>query len=79
MITNLIGRFNLMRVLRLLMGVIASGQAYITGDWLLGIAGLFLVGMAVLNVGCCGVGGCRLPATKVKTDGSEPVEFEELR
>lgn len=79
MMNRIFTRFNLMRALRLVIGVIGAGQAYTTHDWLLGVAGLFLIAMAVFNIGCCGFSGCRVPIRISKRVTPEPVEFEEIR
>lgn len=50
----------MMRGLRLLMGLVAMGQAIATRDWIMGLAGGFLLFMALANVGCCGVNGCTI-------------------
>lgn len=47
-----------MRVLRLVLGGFAIIQAIITLDIVLGILGLVVGGMALFNIGCCGVGAC---------------------
>jgi hypothetical protein len=52
--------WNLMRALRLVFGLVAIGQAIMTRDWILGLAGGFLLFMALANIGCCGAGGCKL-------------------
>ena len=53
--------WNIMRVLRLGMGIFAIWQAFVTREWILGLAGAFLLYMALANVGCCGTGGCAVP------------------
>ena len=53
-------RWNLMRGLRLVMSLIAIAQAIVTKDWIMGLAGGFLLFMAIANVGCCGVNGCTI-------------------
>ncbi|MDP4147958.1 MAG: hypothetical protein Q8927_10235 [Bacteroidota bacterium] len=52
--------WNLMRALRLIFGIVAIGQAIFTRDWVLGLAGAFLLFMALANIGCCGAGQCKL-------------------
>ena len=45
-----------MRIFRMTMGIIAVGQAIYIGEFLIGVAGAFLIFMAVANIGCCGAG-----------------------
>ena len=52
------------RALRLVIGIIMIIQAVITSEILFGVAGLMITAMAVLNVGCCGTGSCRVPLKK---------------
>jgi len=76
---SLLANFSLMRLLRLVIGVIGAGQAYLTHDWLLGVAGLFLIGMAVFNLGCCGIGTCGISPKNKAAGPAEAVEFEEVK
>lgn len=64
--TLLLRNWNVIRVLRLAIGVWAIVSAFQTNEVLLGVAGGLLLGMAVLNIGCCGVNGCGLPREKMK-------------
>ncbi len=65
-----------MRALRVIMGVIAFGQAFVIQDWILGIAGALLLVMGIFNIGCCGVNGCGVNyrAKSIKKQN----EFEEV-
>ena len=68
-----------MRVLRFIFGGGAIIQALITKDITLGILGIIVGGMALLNVGCCGTSGCdtNLKNTNSKNEITD-VEFEEV-
>lgn len=68
-----------MRILRFIFGGVAIIQALITKDITLGVLGLFVGGMALLNVGCCGTNGCdtSLKNTNSKNEITD-VEFEEV-
>lgn len=50
-----------MRILRIVTGVGGLIYAIVKHDYLLGIAGLFLLFTGLFNVAGCGVGGCTLP------------------
>lgn len=50
--------WNLMRMIRLIMGIVVVIFAIRRHDMFLGLAGGFLVLMSLLNAGCCGVSGC---------------------
>lgn len=70
--------WDLMRVLRLALGIFIIIQGIIAKEWLLaGLGGLFSL-MPLMNVGCCGVSGCntRLPKSNKKL---EDITYEEIR
>ena len=75
---EIFSNWNLSRILRLGIALVIVYQAVRNHDVLFGIAGLFFVGMAVLNKGCCGSGGCYVP-TKKTTDGNEQVTYDEVK
>ncbi len=64
-----------MRVLRVVMVIVAAGQAVIIHDWILGLAGALLLVMGIFNVGCCGVNGC---APTYRKTATEQQDFEEV-
>ena len=64
--------WNIMRALRLVMGIVAIGQAIAAKEWILGLAGGFLLYMALANIGCCGVNGCAVPPPKVSRKPADP-------
>lgn len=61
-----------MRVLRLVMGIIAIWQAIVSKEWILGLAGGFLLYMALANIGCCGAGGCSIQPPKAERKRADP-------
>lgn len=67
--TLLFTGWSFMRALRLVTGIAAIIFSIPGRDILLGLAGGFLLLMAVLNFGCCGVNGCSIKAKnpKIKT------------
>lgn len=73
--------WNFMRVLRLLMGAAALYYAITTHDNILGAAGIFLLVMTLLNIGCCGAGGCSVPGKKFKSADQKntPIHYEEIK
>jgi len=76
--------WHFMRVLRLALGIIIIWQAIAMKEWAPGIAGGFLLLLALANIGCCGPYGCSVPRrtrkAPVKTkDGTEDVLFEEIK
>jgi len=68
--------WNLMRVLRLVLGIIIIFQGFAASDFVLGLLGLLFSAMALFNMGCCGVSGCSVP---VKKNGqSKEINYEEV-
>jgi len=78
--TLLLKNWNLMRLLRLAIGVWALIEAFQTRQVLLGLMGALLVVMAVMNIGCCGVSGCNTPMKTRKNSSQKPEEinYEEI-
>ena len=66
-----------MRVLRLGIGIAILIQAIVTNELLFGIAGLLFSVMAVLNIGCCGTGGCST-TTKRTSETTKNNTYEEV-
>jgi hypothetical protein len=65
-----------MRIFRMTMGIIALGQAIYIGEFLIGVAGAFLIFMALANIGCCGAGGCGFSTIKKPGNSAEDISFE---
>ncbi|MEP7278366.1 MAG: hypothetical protein ABI813_06975 [Bacteroidota bacterium] len=66
----IVSNWNILRALRLIIGMAIIIQAIFSKDILFGMAGLLISGMAVLNIGCCGIGTCYTPVKQV----SKPAE-----
>jgi hypothetical protein len=49
---------NPIRILRIILGITAIYYAYVSHDYLLGLAGGIFTLMGVLNTGCCLMGSC---------------------
>jgi hypothetical protein len=58
---RLLTNWNIMRVVRLLIGLYLLISAVQMHDWLVGTLSLLFVLMAVSNTGCCGAQGCSVP------------------
>lgn len=69
--------WNIMRLLRLVAGIIATIQAFQQSIWPLGITGIFVMLLAIVNLGCCGNAVC---GTKYKNTNNktEEIVYEEL-
>ncbi len=80
LIETLKQRWDIVRILRLVIGVTVIGQAFIMHEWLLGMGGGMLTTMAILNIGCCGTQGCAVaPRKDAAKPGLEETRFEEIK
>lgn len=73
----LLNNWNIVRFLRLGIGLAIIVQAIIAKDMLFGLAGLLFTGMALFNAACCGVGGCATLTPSKKSDSKE-ISYEEV-
>ena len=67
--------WNVMRGLRLALGMIILVQAFIQRDFLIGLLSGFLLFTAVANIGCCGANSC---GTNLKNQDKKNLPYEEL-
>lgn len=68
-----------MRILRFIFGGGAIIQGFITRDITLGILGIAVSGMALINVGCCGTIGFTTDSKKSNSKKQiTDVEYEEV-
>jgi hypothetical protein len=74
---NVLKGWNFMRALRLVFGLYITIQAVVTKDWIFALAGLFLTGTALMNVGCCGINGCQ-PLIRSNAKPDKEVIYEEV-
>jgi hypothetical protein len=73
----ILNNWNIIRFLRLGIGVAIIVQAIIAADILFGLAGLLFTGMTVFNASCCGTGACATTPPGKKS-GSKEVSYEEV-
>ena len=78
--TMILKNWNIMRLLRLAIGVWAIISAIQTGHEALGLLGAVVLAMAILNIGCCGVNGCVPRSAQNKKPPKNPgeIEYEEI-
>jgi len=63
---NIFSNWNFMRALRMILGIIIVVQGIQASEFMYAIAGILLSGMAIANIGCCGVGGVMCPIVERK-------------
>lgn len=72
-------KWDIMRVLRLVVGMFIVVQGIQMGDWqLMALGGLFSL-MPLFNVGCCGNAGCHTMPKLKHNQKIEDITYEEVR
>ncbi len=78
MIRTVTSNWNFMRLLRLVAGIAITTQAIMARDVLFALAGLAFTGMALFNIGCCGVNGCSAPVRNESKTSVKDISYEEV-
>jgi hypothetical protein len=73
---TIFSNWNLMRLFRLVLGIIILVQAIEHRDVLSGILALAFMAMPIFNIGCCGTKGCAVPFKKLNT--TKNINYEEV-
>lgn len=76
---TLFTNWNFMRWLRLGFGLFLATQAVQFHDAFAGLIATFFLFQAATNTGCCGAGGCAVPASDQSAIKTQEVEFEEIK
>ena len=63
--------WDVLRLLRLALGIFCLGDALVQKNLLTGVIGTVLLYQALFNTGCCGSGGCAIN-TNDAAPGSQP-------
>jgi hypothetical protein len=74
---TIFSNWNMMRFLRLVIGIAIIVQAFMAKDIMLGLAGIFFTSLPVFNIGCCAGGNCYVPAKKEASKNKE-IHYEEV-
>jgi hypothetical protein len=71
--------WNIMRWVRLILGLVIAVQALQQRDSLSGLIAAVLLFQAVTNTGCCGAQGCSVPVKRSVNNKVEDTVFEEIK
>jgi hypothetical protein len=72
------GPWTLQRIIRLILGGVILIQGLVRGEETFLLAGGVIGLMAILNIGCCGAGGCSIkPGGKLEIKSKEKL-YEEV-
>lgn len=66
------------RVVRLALGVFIIAQGIHVHDWSFAVMGTLLTLMPLLNIGCCGAGGCSIQRPTQNKDDAQEIVYEEI-
>lgn len=77
--SNFFRDWNVIRIIRLLLGIAIIAQSVRSGHWALMIAGVLFSLMPIFNIGCCAGGNCSTPVGKVKRTESSDIIYEEIK
>ncbi|HLV45612.1 hypothetical protein ACKUSY_17370 [Myroides odoratus] len=76
---NYLRGWNLMRIIRLVLGIVIIVQGIQAQQWMLvALGGLFTL-MTLFNIGCCGTGGCNTTYSTSKAKNTEDITYEEVK
>lgn len=77
--TQLSAPWDVMRLIRVVLGAALAMQAWQAGDAWLGLLGIFFAGQGLMNVGCCGTAACYTPVNKNAPAAIEDAEYTEIK
>lgn len=80
MVKRFFKNWNLMRFIRLILGVMIIVQSIHTKDYLFAFIGLLFAGMALANIGCCSSGECstNIYSNTTNTNSQKETTYEEV-
>ncbi len=73
---RLFNNWNFIRFLRLALAIFILVNAVRAEDRLIMAGGIFILGQTLLNVGCCGFGGCAIDQEQTPANGE--ISYEEI-
>jgi hypothetical protein len=76
---TLFSGWNLMRSIRLMLGIFILMEGINSQQWIPGIVGGIFLLQALLNVGCCGTNSCNITDSKVDSNKTETIQYEEIK
>lgn len=77
---NYLRNWNLMRIIRLALGIIVTIQGVQVQEWMLVVLGALFTLMPFFNIGCCTTTtGCNNTYSKRKNTKLQEVNYEEVK
>lgn len=75
---NYLKNWNIIRFLRLIVGVFVVVQGIISKEWMFVFLGGLFALMPLMNVGC-GTSGCQTPRYKKAKEEQDEIHYEEIK
>lgn len=75
---NYLRNWDIMRVIRLALGIFIIVQGVQTGEWMFILLGGLFSLMPLLNIGCCAVGNCTVSPSQKQKD-TDDITYEEVK
>jgi len=76
---SVLKNWNIILVLRLVIGAFIAYDGFRSHEYLIMSIGLVFIGMSVLNMGCFGVQGCGVPVKQINNSEPEEIQYEEVK
>lgn len=76
---NYLSNWNLMRVIRLVLGIIVIVHGFQGHQWMLVVLGGLFTLMPVFNIGCCSTAGCNTTYSSRNTTATKDITYEEVK
>lgn len=76
---TLLSDWHLMRVVRLVIGILIAAQAFQMQSGLIAFFSAFFLFQALTNTGCCGARGCEVKPGNKDDQHPDDLVFEEVR
>ena len=76
---RLLTNWDLMRVVRLTIGIWMGIEAVMRLDVFAGLFGAFFLYEAITGTGCCGARGCYTPPLRGGSRETQDIEYEEVK
>ncbi|MGC4232277.1 MAG: hypothetical protein QM594_04795 [Niabella sp.] len=77
--SNFFRGWDVIRIIRLLLGIAIIAQSVRSGHWGLMIAGILFSLMPIFNIGCCAGGNCSAPVRSVRQTENSDISYEEIK
>jgi len=76
---TIFSNWNIVRVLRLVLGVLALSAAFSEKDKIMGLLGTIFTIQAIFNIGCCGATGCSTNYKESSNEDGKEINYEKIK